>query len=69
MVTIIPEPRLIQVELAIEHLKNHKAPGVDHIPSQLIQAGGGRLYEKIYELVVLIYNKEELPQEWKESII
>ena len=29
----IPEPRLIEVELAIEKLKRHKATGVDHIPS------------------------------------
>ena len=43
--------------------------GVDHIPSKLIQAGGGKLYEEIHKLIVLIWNKEELPQEWKESII
>ena len=26
-------------------------------------------YEEIHKLIVLIWNKEELPQEWKESII
>ena len=41
----IPEPSLIEVELAIEKLKRHKATGVDHILSELIQAGGGKLYE------------------------
>ena len=51
----------IEVELAIENFKNHKAPGVDHIPSELIQAGGGKLYEEIHKLIVLIWNKEELP--------
>ena len=45
--TDIPEPSLIEVELAIEKLKRHKATGVDHIPSKLIQAGGGKLYEEI----------------------
>ena len=35
---------------------------------ELIQAGGGKLYEEIHKLIVLIWNKEELPQEWKESI-
>ena len=35
------------MELAIEKLKRHKATGVDHIPSELIQAGGGdNLYEE-----------------------
>ena len=61
----IPEPSLIEVELAIEKLKRHKATGVDHIPFELIQAGGGKLYEDIHKLIVLIWNKEELPQEWK----
>ena len=41
----IPEPSLIEVELTIENLKKHKAPGVDHIPSELIQADGGKLYK------------------------
>ena len=35
----------------------------------VIQAGGGKLYEEIYKPIVLIWNKEELSQEWKESII
>ena len=56
---------LIEVELAIEYLKRHKATGVDHIPSELIQAGGDKLFKEI----LLICNKEELPQEWKEPII
>ena len=65
----IPEPSFIEVELAIEKLKMHKATGVDHIPSKLIQAGGGNLYEEIHKLIVLICNKEELPQEWTVIII
>ena len=32
----------LEVKLAIENLKNHKAPVVDHIPSELIQADGGK---------------------------
>ena len=65
----IPEPSLTEVELAIEKLKRHKAIEVDHILSELIQAGGGKLHEEIYKLIVLIWNKEELPQEWKEFSI
>ena len=36
----------------------HKAPGVDDIPSELIQAGGGKLYEETHKLIVFICNKE-----------
>jgi len=39
----IPEPSIIEVELAIEKLNKRKATGVDHIPSELIQAGGSKL--------------------------
>ena len=34
------EPDIPEVELAIENLKRHEDPGVDHILSELIQAGG-----------------------------
>jgi len=50
-------------------LKMHKTPGVHHIPSELIQARGDKLYEEIQQLIVLIRNKKSLQQEWKESII
>jgi hypothetical protein len=61
----IPEHNLIEIELAIEKLKKHKFTGLDHIPSELIQAVGGELYEEIHKLFVLICNKEKFPQEWK----
>ena len=47
----------------------HKTPGGHHIPSELIQARGDKLYEEIQQLIVLIRNKKSLQQEWKESII
>ena len=58
-----PESSLIEVELVIEKLKRHEATGVNHIPSELIQACGGKLYEEIHKFIVLICNKDELPQE------
>ena len=42
----IPKSSLVEVELAIEKFERHKANGVEHIPSELIQAGGGKLYEE-----------------------
>jgi hypothetical protein len=35
----------------------------------LIKAGGETLYSEIHRLIYCIWNKEELPQQWKESII
>jgi hypothetical protein len=44
-------------------------PGADHIPAELIQAGGETLHSEIHKLIKLIWNKEELPHQWKESIV
>jgi hypothetical protein len=44
-------------------------PGSDHILSELIQAGGEILRSEIHKLINSIWNKEELPDHWKESII
>jgi hypothetical protein len=66
---IVPEPSLVEVEIAIRKLKSYKSPGTDQIPAELIKAGGETLYSEIYRLIRSIWNKEELPQQWKESII
>jgi hypothetical protein len=60
----VPDPSATEVEV-----KRYKAPGSDQIPAQLIQAGGGMLHSEIHKLTMLIWNKEELPHQWKESIV
>jgi hypothetical protein len=50
-------------------LKRYKSPGSDQIPAELIQAGGEILRSKIHKLINYIWNKEELPDQWKEFII
>ena len=57
------------VELATEKLKTHKSPGNDQIPAGMIKAGGKTIRYEIHKLIFSIWNKEELPEEWKESII
>jgi hypothetical protein len=66
---LVPEPSVFEVEMAIEKLKGHKSPGIDQIPAELIQAGGRTICYEIHKLNIFIWNKEELPGEWKESII
>ena len=55
--------------MAIEKLKSHKSPGIDQIPAELIKEGGRTIRYQIHKLIVSVWNKEELPEEWKESII
>jgi hypothetical protein len=66
---LVPEPSLVEVETAIGKLKSYKSPGTDNILAKLIKAGGETLYSDIHRLICCIWNKEELPQQWKESII
>ena len=66
---LVPEPSSFEVELAIGKLKYHKSPGIDQIPAELIKAGGRTICSAIHKLIISIWNKEELPEEWKESII
>ena len=65
----MPEPSVLEVELAIEKLKSHKSPGIDQIPAELVKAGGSTVLSAIHKLIIAIWNKEELPGKWKESII
>jgi hypothetical protein len=65
---LVPEPSVLEVELAIEKLNSHKSPGIDQIRAELIKAGGGTILCAIHKLIISIWNKEELPEEWKESI-
>ena len=67
---LVPEPSgAFDVELAIEKLQNHKSPGIDQIPAELIKARGRTTHGEIHKLIIYIWNKEGLPDEWKESII
>jgi hypothetical protein len=66
---LLPEPISFEVEMAIEKLKRYVSPGVDQITAEFIKAGGRTIISKIHKFNNSIWNKEELPEEWKESII
>jgi hypothetical protein len=66
---LVPEPSAFKVEMAIEKLKSHKSSGIDQIPAEKIKAGDIKILCEIHKLTNSIWNKEELPEEWKESII
>ena len=66
---LVPEPNVSEFELAIEKLESHKSPDIDQIPAELIMEGGRTIRYQIYKLLFSFWNKEELPEEWKQSII
>jgi hypothetical protein len=68
-VPFVPEPSASEAEVAIGNLKRYKSVGVDQIPAELIQAGGKILGSETHNLIKLVWNKEELPHQSKESIV
>jgi hypothetical protein len=63
---LVPEPSAFEFEMAIEKLKRCKSPGIDQIPAELIKAGGSKICPEIHKLINSVWNKEELPNQWKE---
>ena len=53
----------------LDKIKNHKSPGIDEIPAELIKAGGGTICLEMHKLITFIWKQEKLLEEWKESII
>jgi hypothetical protein len=51
---LVPEPGLVEVEIAIGKLKSYKSPGTDNIPAELTKAGGETLYSEIHRLICCI---------------
>jgi hypothetical protein len=41
---LVPEPSLVEKEIAIGKLKSYRSPATDQIPAELIKAGGGILH-------------------------
>jgi hypothetical protein len=58
-----------ELEKAIKALKHNKAPGLDEIPSELWNIGGADLIEVLSRLISKVWNREQMPSDWKESII
>jgi hypothetical protein len=66
---LVSKPSLVEVEVALGKLGSYKSPGTGQILAKLIKAGGGTLPSEIHKLTYSILNKEEFPQQWKESVI
>jgi hypothetical protein len=66
---LVPGSSHLEVETSIAKLKKYKCPGIDKISAELYQAGGETLVPVIHKLITSIWNKEEMPDQWKESII
>lgn len=49
--------------------KNTQAKGIDDIPAEFIESGGLWTMEASHNLVLCIWNQEQIQQEWSEGVI
>ena len=64
----ISPPSYNEVCSIINKLKSNKAGGTDNILPELIKQGGRTLKQRIYQLILMIWEKEQLPNQWKKGI-
>ena len=62
-------PTIEEVEMAVQKLKNYKAPGTDNIPAELFKYGGKELAKHLRTIIEDNWQKEKMPTEWNVSII
>jgi hypothetical protein len=66
---LVSDPSAFEFEMTTVDLKRHKSPGIDQIPAELIKARGRTTRSEIHKLIISIWNKEELPEDRKKSVI
>jgi hypothetical protein len=58
-----------EIRMAITRLKNRKAPGIDTIPAEALKAGGELIVSQLKSLYATVWNKTDVPQDFKDAII
>ena len=62
-------PTVEEVRQAIRQLSSGKASGSDAIPAEIFKEGGTALTGKLLTLVQIIWEKESVPQDFKDMSI
>jgi hypothetical protein len=65
----VTEPSAAELEITIRELKMYTEPGSNQIPAELSQARGEELRYDMHKLIMLVWNKEVFPHQWKESVV
>ena len=65
----IPRPTRSRVYEIIKRLKMNRAPGTDGITGEMLKHGGRVLWDRIYRLILLIWENEKIPEELQTAIV
>ena len=63
------KPSRVEIVEAIKTMKNKKAAGMDGIKVELLKEGLESIIEKLEELYGMIWEREEIPEDWKKGKI
>ena len=62
-------PTIEEVAAAVSEMRNGKAPGSDGITSEIYKHGGDALLHCLHALFKVVWQDEEVPQEFKDAAI
>ena len=62
-------PNITEVARAVRQTSSNKAAGPDGIPADVFKHGGLKLQNRLLDLFILIWDKEEVPQDYKDANI
>jgi hypothetical protein len=63
----VPDPSAFDLEVVTEKLKRHKSRSTERQENSLKQ--WVEEFANICKLINSVWNKEDLPEQWKESVI
>ena len=64
----IDKPTYEDMNEIISKMKNGKTPGIHNITVELIKNGGTEILQKIFALLLQIWDQERMPEEWEIGI-
>ncbi|CAF4522848.1 unnamed protein product, partial [Didymodactylos carnosus] len=62
-------PTLVELDRALQQMKNRKAPGNDDISADILKAGGVPLLKWLHEIFLDIWNSEVMVDDWTSAIL
>lgn len=62
-------PSFEEYMAALKRMKNAKTPGTDSLPSEIYKYGGPHINNRLFELILKIWECEVVPQDWRDASI
>ena len=63
------KPTQKEIQDIVKELKNNKSAGPDGLEAELLKHAGDELIKRLHQLILEIWEKQEMPNEWYQAII